>query len=106
MTQRYQVKTLSKIFPKSKFDTDISTVAKRTDLFMKLWEDWGNNEVQLKSYNHGHSLMGSARVIGNTEQLRPFAEKNKLEMFQDYLIKGNIVRFKDSDMAFYFRLSI
>ena len=99
------MKTLTKIFPQDKFDTDISTVAKRTDLFVKLWEDWANNEVKVTP-KHGPSMMGSSRAIGHTEQIRPFAEKNNLEMFQDYLVKGNIIRFKDSDMAFYFRLSI
>ena len=105
------MKTLNTIFPQDKIDSveaDLSSPAGRASYFSQCWEEWEPNNVEMPwtldiIRNNPHS---SRAVYQVPSFVREFAFNHGLEEFWDFIVKGNNVRFKDSDMAFYFRLSI
>ena len=116
-----KLKTLNSIYPNHLIDMisdkhkiDLTSVAGRTEYFTMCWENWKDNEIQLPGNNH--YLSGSmyqipkgrfnTRANDGQQKLRDSAEANGLNEFWDFIIKGNTVRFRLSDDAIYYRLSL
>jgi len=93
---------------------DLGTLPGRTEYFLMCWDNWSENQIQLKG--NTNELAGSMYQIPsgrfNTDsdtqqqQLRRIAEDNGLREFWDFIIKGNIVRFRRKDDAIYYRLAL
>ena len=91
------MKTLATLFPKEKtesVDADLSTPTGRSAYFSECWQAWNDTEVTIPHRRN------AAKIINN------FAKDHNLAIYWDFLRVGKRVRFKDSDMAFYFRLGL
>lgn len=102
------MQTLQTLFPQNKKDLvgddiDMDTVSGRSEYFSRCWDDWAPNEVKVSFMPMNYTSMYS--FISVSPVIREFAKKHDLQEFWDFLIKGNIVRFKSADMALFFRLT-
>ena len=94
---------LEKVFGTA--DVDLKT---RAEHFGNLWDEWEKNQVIIPNQIH----KGIQRYKLELEYLdvkataKNFTDKHGLEEMIDYQIKGNVVRFKDEQYAFLFRLSV
>ena len=94
---------LEKVFGTS--DVDLQTRAKH---FGNLWDQWENNQVVMPN----KLQKGIQRYKLELEYLdikataKDFTDKHGLQEMIDYQIKGNVVRFKDEQFAFLFKLSV
>ena len=78
---------------------------RRSEYFMKLWDDWSSNEIDLTPYHK--DLKGQNRYEWYVESpVRAFAKKQGLREFWEFQLRGNAIRFADEDTALLFRLSI
>lgn len=116
-----KLKTLNSIYPEhliskilEEHNMDLGTLSGRTEYFLMCWNNWSENQVQL--VGNENVLAGSMYQIPsgrfNTEsvnaqqKLRQIAEENGLHEFWDFIIKGNVVRFRRKDDALYYRLAL
>ena len=94
---------LEKVFGSA--DVDLKT---RAEHFGNLWDEWEDNQVVMPN----KLQKGIQRYKLELEYLdikataKNFTDKHGLEEMIDYQIKGNVVRFKDEQFAFLFRLSV
>ena len=94
---------LEKVFGTS--DVDLQT---RAEHFGNLWDEWEPNQVirppkvhqGIQRYQLELEYLDTKTVAQN------FTHKHGLEEMIDYQVKGNVIRFKDEQFAFLFRLSI
>jgi hypothetical protein len=103
------MQTLQTLFPQSKVESidsniDMTTTAGRSEYFSKCWEEWEANEVKVSFMPTSYTSMYSYITV--SPAVREFAKKHDLHEFWDFLIKGNTVRFKDANIAMFFRLTI
>jgi hypothetical protein len=90
------------------FGTADVGLQERASYFAELWDKWEDNQVILSS----KPVKGIQRYkleleyLDNKTLIKQFTDKHGLEEMIDYQIKGNVVRFNDSQFAFLFRLSV
>ena len=83
----------------------LDTPERRSEYFMKLWDDWSANEIKLTPYHK--DLKGKNRHEWYVEShVRAFAKKQGLKEFWEFQVRGDAIRFADEDTALHFRLSI
>jgi len=85
-------------------------VGECSELFLKLWDKWGNNAVIFPKnilqpvtmpYNRA-----SWHMIKSEMGVKAFAEKHNIAESYEYQVRGSEVRFKCEDTALLYRLQL
>ena len=94
---------LERVFGTTKVDLQT-----RAEHFGNLWDEWKPNQVVRPAKLHKGIQRYKLELdyIDTKTLTKNFTDKHGLEEMLDYQIKGNVVRFKDEQFAFLFRLSI
>ena len=103
MNQLLSDEQLEKEFGTS--DVDLQTRAKH---FGDLWDQWEKNQVVMPRVLHQgiQRYKLELEYLDIKDKCTNFTQKHGLEEMIDYQIKGNVVRFKDEQYAFLFKLSV
>ena len=94
---------LEKVFGSA--DVDLKT---RATHFGNLWDEWESHQVIMPqtAVEHYSRYKLELEYLDVKRCCTDFTDKHGLEEMIDYQIKGNVVRFKDEQFAFLFRLSV
>ena len=90
------------------FGSTAVSLQHKAKYFGELWDSWEEHQVVLpKKAVEGYSRYKLEVEYFDTKSvIKEFCNKHNLEEMIDYQIKGNVVRFADSQYAFLLRLSV
>lgn len=90
------------------FGTADVDLQERASYFGDLWDKWQENQVVItpKAVKGYQRYKLELEYLDTKALIKDFTHKHGLEEMVDYQIKGNVVRFNDSQFAFLFRLSV
>lgn len=85
----------------------LDTPERRSEYFLKLWDDWSSNEIDLSNYKQSKTSSQHHRYDWYIQSpVRAYAKKMGIKEFWEYQLRDNCIRFADEDTALHFRLTI
>lgn len=98
-------KLYSEIFPEdlmlATFGTTTPPQSKKNEYFFNCWMDWRDNELKTEILNaHGPTPVQFKNLV------KTVCKKMGLKEFWDFQVRGFTVRFKESEMKAFFKISV
>lgn len=90
------------------FGSSAVSLQHKAQYFGELWDSWKEHQVVLpQSVIENYSRYKlELEYLDTKAVMKDFTNKHELEEMIDYQIKGNVIRFADSQYAFLMRLSV
>jgi hypothetical protein len=90
------------------FGSSAVSLEHKAKYFGDLWDSWEEHQVVLPQQaieNYSRYKL-ELEYLDTKAVMKDFTDKHGLEEMIDYQIKGNVIRFADSQYAFLMRLSV